>query len=122
MHPSELQSFNQALLKLLTLIYQCDQRIRLSEQDFVDDIAEGMEWHSRTPIDMYRAEAVIKARQALDSDNIKPFLIELKADLQADPALAMQLARQMVDVDGELNHNEEEILTLLEEKILVATV
>ena len=46
MQQSELQRFNEALIKLSVLLYQSDRMVTLTEQDYLNSVVESLDWQS----------------------------------------------------------------------------
>ena len=66
MHLSEEQRFNQALIKLAVLFYQVDRKILLSEQDYLEELVESLEWDSPICREAYVNEVGAVVREKID--------------------------------------------------------
>ena len=84
MHLSEEQKFNQALIKLAVLFYQVDRKILLSEQDYLEELVESLEWDSPICREAYVNEVIYQTRPALDTGDAADILRSLQADLDSD--------------------------------------
>ena len=118
MHLSEEQKFNQALIKLAVLFYQVDRKILLSEQDYLEELVESLEWDSTICREAYVNEVIYQPRPALDTGDAADILRSLQADLAFNASQALEVAMAMSGVDGERSEEETELLSLLTHKIL----
>ena len=118
MHLSEEQKFNQALIKLAVLFYQVDRKILLSEQDYLEELVESLEWDSTICREAYVNEVIYQTRTALDTGDAADILRSLQADLAFNASQALEVAMAMSGVDGERSEEETELLSLLTHKIL----
>lgn len=112
------QLFNQSLIKLAVLLYQIDRKVMLTEQDYLDEVLEEMDWQSPISQDAFFNEAIYQARQAIDTGDEMHFVRELQQDLLFDPDRALEVAMAITGVDGERSEEETEVLSLLTHKLL----
>lgn len=112
------QAFNEALIKLLVLLYQIDGKVTLTEQDLFDDILAQLDWHSGVSISAFVNDAIHQARLAIDHQRAREFLFSLANGLNHDPARALELAMDITEVDGRRSEDELELLGLLSNRVL----
>lgn len=112
------QMFNQALIKLLVLLYQIDGKITLTELDFFDSLVTKMKWRSGVSISAFVNDAIHKSRLAIDQNKAREFLFSLGGHLNHKPAEALEYAMQISAVDGKRCENELELLALLSNRVL----
>ncbi|NMH59456.1 TerB family tellurite resistance protein [Alteromonas ponticola] len=118
MQLSSQQSFNQALIQLSVLLYQIDGKVTLTEQEYLDDVIDNMQWDSPISVEAFLTDAIYHTRKALDEGDGIELLKSLKEHLAYDADKAMEVAMQITGVDGERNEKETEILSLLSHKLL----
>ncbi|RDV25217.1 TerB family tellurite resistance protein [Alteromonas aestuariivivens] len=118
MQLSSEQAFNQALIKLSVLLYQVDGKVTLSEQEYIDDVIEHLNWQSPICQSAFLNDAIYRTRQALDTGEAKDFIRSLQQDLLFDAGKALEVAMAITGVDGERSESETELLSLLTHKIL----
>lgn len=118
MQLSEQQMYNEALIQLVVLLYQIDGRVSLSEQDYLEELMEGMSWQS--PISRQaRLNAIIsETRQCIERQQHVELLQTLKPILNMDANKTLEVAMAITAVDGERSEPETELLALLTHKIL----
>ncbi len=112
------QSFNEALIRLAVLLYQADGMVTLSEQDYLEDIMESLDWESPISRDAFFNDAIYQTRKALDTGDAQSYLKALKQDLVYDADKVMEVAMAITGVDGERCEEEAELLSLLTHKLL----
>ncbi|WP_414830301.1 TerB family tellurite resistance protein [Alteromonas sp. H39] len=112
------QSFNEALIRLAVLLYQVDGMVTLSEQDYLEDILESLDWQSPISRDAFFNDAIYQTRKALDTGDAQTYLKALKQDLLFDADKAMEVAMAITGVDGDRCEEETELLSLLTHKLL----
>ncbi|MDC8831562.1 TerB family tellurite resistance protein [Alteromonas gilva] len=118
MHLSEEQLFNQALIKLAVLFYQVDRRILLSEQDYLEELVESLEWDSPICREAFVNDVIHQTRTALDTGDAADILRSLQGELSFDANRALEVAMAMSGIDGERSDEETELLSLLTHKVL----
>jgi len=112
------QLHNQALIKLSVLLYQIDGIVSLSEQDYFDELVQGMPWHSGICQDAFVSDAIHLAREAIDSNAAADYIRSLSEDLNIDAARSLEVAMAITKVDGERSEKEVELLALLANRVL----
>ena len=115
---SQEQQFNQALIQLAVLFYQADGKITLSEQDYLDEVLNSVNWQSPISLDAFVNDTIHKTREALDLREGARLLRSLQSDLTFDAEKALEVAMRMSGVDGERSEDETELLSLLTHKVL----
>ena len=118
MHLSEEQKFNQALIKLAVLFYQVDGKITLTEQDYLDELLESLDWDSPISRDAFMNDVIYHTRTAIDAGEATDVLKSLQPQLVKDANRAVEVATVMTGVDGERSDEETELLSLLTHKLL----
>lgn len=118
MQLSEQQAFNQSLIKMAVLLYKIDGKITLTEQDYLDEIIDTMEWESPISVDAFLNDAIYQVRQVVDADESARFLRSLQQDLNINADRALEVAMNITGADGERCDEETELLSLLTHKIL----
>ncbi|MGQ8365257.1 TerB family tellurite resistance protein [Glaciecola sp. 1036] len=112
------QQFNEALIRMMVLLYQADGKVTLTEQDFFNDTIEEMHWYSGIALPAFINQVIHDARQALDSQLGADYLKGLANELNIDAATAFEVAMSITAVDGKRSDEELELLSLLSNKIL----
>ncbi|MBV2130405.1 hypothetical protein [Arsukibacterium indicum] len=113
------QDFNEALLKLAILMYRVDGKIRLNEQELVDDIADGLDWSGVNSITAVQSQAMADVRQAISSNKVEAYVTGLKSALMFNKQLALDTAKQIMQSDGEEAIQERRLYDLLRQSVLV---
>lgn len=113
-----VQEQNQALIKMMVLLYQIDGKVTLTEQDYVTEVIEQMEWSSGISKEAYLNESIHLARQAIDTQRSEEFLRELSNELNIDAAKSLDIAMAITNIDGKRSDEELELLSLLSNRIL----
>jgi ABC-type branched-subunit amino acid transport system ATPase component len=112
------QLHNEALIKLTVLLYQIDGKVTLTEQDYFQELVDGMQWHSGISKEAYINEAIHQAREAIDSLSAPDFIRSLSEELNYDAARTLEVAMAITKVDGERSEEEVELLALLANRVL----
>lgn len=118
MQLSSQQSFNQALVRLAVLLYQIDNKVTLTEQDYLEQLVNSLEWESPICPEAFLNDVIYQTRKALDTGVAMDYLREFKDDLSFDAHKAMEVAMTITGVDGNRSEEETEILSLLTHKML----
>ena len=118
MQLTEQQGFNEALIKLSVLLYQIDGRVTLSEQDYLDQVIDELEWGSTICKSAFLNDATHRARQAVDNNDCKHFMRELSDGLNQDADKTLEVAMQLTGIDGERSEQETELLSYLTNKVI----
>ncbi|WP_018984514.1 tellurite resistance TerB family protein [Salinimonas chungwhensis] len=118
MQLSNQQSFNQALIRLAVLLYQIDNKVTLTEQDYLEEMVDSLLWESPICREAFLNDVIYQTRKALDTGAVMTYLREFKDDLEFDAHRAMEVAMAITGVDGNRSDEETEILSLLTHKML----
>ncbi len=118
MELSEQQGFNQALIKLSVLLYQVDGTVSLSEQDYLNDVVDTLDWQSPICPEAFLNDTIYQTRQAIDAGDSANFMRQLKDDLVFDANKTLEVAMGITGIDGERSEKETELLSLLTHKLL----
>jgi len=114
----QLQEYQESLIKLSVLLYQIDGKVTLSEQDYFDEMVDNMEWRSGISKPAFINDAIHQARQAIDSNEASEFVRSLGDSLNLDAARTLEVAMELMHVDGERSEEEVDLLALLANRIL----
>jgi hypothetical protein len=112
------QEFNEAIIKLLVLLYQIDGKVTLTEQDMFEDILATLDWRSGVAMSAFVTDAIHQARVAIDQGGSRELLFTLGNGLNVDPAKALELAMDITEVDGNRSEDELELLSWLSNRVL----
>lgn len=118
MQLSPNQRFNEALIKTAVLLYQVDGMVSLTEQDYLEEVIDGLKWQSPICKDAFLTQAIHEARVAKDTDHVVEFLKAQADDLNFDAAKVVEVAMEITGVDGERSERETELLHYLTHKLL----
>lgn len=118
MQLSDQQSFNQALIKLSVLLYQVDGMVTLSEQDYLNEMVDSLDWQSPICPEAFLNDTIYQTRKAIDTGDAITYLRSLKDDLAFNAEKTMEVAMAITGVDGERSEEETELLSLLTHKLL----
>ena len=113
------QAFNEALLKLAIMMYRIDGKIRLNEQELVDEIADSLSWDGVNSITAIQSQAMADAREAIRADKTEAYLAGLKDALMFDKQKALDTAKQIMQSDGEEAQKERRLYDYLRQQLLV---
>jgi tellurite resistance protein len=113
------QAFNEALLKLAIMMYRIDGKIRLNEQELVDEIADSLSWDGVNSITAIQSQAMADVREAIRADKTEVYLAALKDALMFDKQKALDTAKQIMQSDGEEAQKERRLYDYLRQKVLV---
>lgn len=112
------QLHNQALIQLTVLLYQIDGVVTLTEQDYFDELLQGMPWHSGISKEAFVNDAIHQAREAIDGMAAPDYVRSLSEELNIDAARSLEVAMAITKVDGERSEKEVELLALLANRVL----
>ncbi|WP_338516869.1 TerB family tellurite resistance protein [Alteromonas gracilis] len=118
MQLSDQQNFNQALIKLSVLLYQVDGMVSLSEQDYLSDMVDSLDWQSPICPEAFLNDTIYQTRKAIDTGDALTLLRSLKNDLAFDAEKTLEVAMAITGVDGERSEAETELLSVLTHKLL----
>lgn len=113
------QAFNEALLKLAIMMYRIDGKIRLNEQELVDEIADNLSWDGINSITAVQSRAMADVREAIRADKTEVYLARLKDALMFDKQKALDTAKQIMQSDGEEAQKERRLYDYLRQQLLV---
>jgi tellurite resistance protein len=116
------QAFNEALIKLMVLLYQIDGKVTLGEQDYFDEVIEAMQWRSGVAISAFVNDAIHQTRVAIDTANTREYLFGLSTGLNINAAHALEVAMDISEADGNRSDDELELLSLLSNRVLATGV
>lgn len=118
MQLSTQQQYQEALIKMAVLFYQVDGKITLTEQDYLDELLESLDWDSPISRDAFMNDVIYHTRTAIDAGEATDVLKSLQPQLVKDAIRAVEVATVMTGVDGERSDEETELLSLLTHKLL----
>ncbi|MCU7555187.1 TerB family tellurite resistance protein [Alteromonas sp. ASW11-19] len=118
MYVTPQQAFNEALIRMSVLLYQADGMVTLTEQDYLDEFIDSLDWQSPISESAFLNNAIYETRKALDVGDGEKYLKALQQDLLFDADKAMEVAMAITGADGERCDEEAELLTLLTHKLL----
>ncbi len=122
MQLTEQQGFNEALIQLSVLLYQIDGKISLTEQDYVEQIMDSLDWGSTICKEAFLNSAIHRARQAVDNHDCKAFMQKLGEELNQDANRTLDVAMELTAIDGERSEEETELLAYLTNRILAKSL
>ena len=118
MQLSTQQQYQEALIKMAVLFYQVDGKITLTEQDYLDELLESLDWDSPISRDAFMNDVIYHTRTAIDAGEATDVLKSLQPLLVKDANRAVEVATVMTGVDGERSDEETELLSLLTHKLI----
>ena len=118
MQLSTQQQYQEALIKMAVLFYQVDGKITLTEQDYLDELLESLDWDSPISREAFMNDVIYHTRTAIDAGEATDVLKSLQPQLVKDANRAVEVATVMTGVDGERSDEETELLSLLTHKLL----
>ncbi len=107
------QAKSEAIIALLTLLYQADGKVRYQEQDLFEKLLEDLPWQK--PVQSKAAfhhQMIAQSRTALAEDQLNDYLADIVPILNSDPQVLAML-RDLAMADGDLDVREAEILGLV---------
>lgn len=113
------QTFNEALLKLAIMMYRIDGKIRLNEQELVDQLSDSLDWTGINSITAIQSQAMADVRDAIRADKTEAYLANLKEALMFDKQKALDTAKQIMQSDGEEALKERRLYDYLRQQLLV---
>ena len=112
------QDKSEAIIALLTLLYQADGKVKLEEQDFFASMLKDLPWqNSVLSKETFHRDLVTKSTDALLDDHLSDYLDTIVPALKSDPKVLAAL-RELAVSDGDLDSREAEILTLVSNKMV----
>lgn len=118
MQLSPNQRFNEALIKTAVLLYQVDGMVSLTEQDYLEEVFNDLQWQSPICKDAFLTQAIHEARVANDAGQALEFLKSLSGELNFDAPKVVEVAMGITGIDGERTDHETELLHYLTHKLL----
>lgn len=115
---TEQQNFNEAMIRLMVLLYQVNGKVTLTELDFFDETINAFDWQSGISLAAFVSQVIHEVRQAIDQVETIPYLKSLGKALNYDPAKAFDIALQLTALKGQRSEEEKELLSLLSNKVL----
>lgn len=112
------QRFNEALIKSAVLLYQVDGMVSLTEQDYLEEMIEGLHWQSPICKEAFLTQAIHEARLAKETEQSMEFLKQQADDLKFDAATVVEVTMAITGIDGERSERESELLHYLTHKLL----
>ena len=106
------------MIRLSVLLYQVDGKVTLSEQDYLEDVINHLDWQSPICREAFFTDAIYQTRQVLDAGEEQRYLRTLQTDLLFDADKALEVAMAITGIDGERSDEETELLSLLTHKVL----
>lgn len=118
MQLSPNQRFNEALIKTAVLLYQVDGMVSLTEQDYLEEVFNDLQWQSPICKDAFLTQAIHEARVANDAGQALEFLKSQSGELNFDAPKVVEVAMGITGIDGERTDHETELLHYLTHKLL----
>jgi uncharacterized tellurite resistance protein B-like protein len=107
------QEKSEAVIALLTLLYQADGKIRLEEQDMFDQILESLPWqNNHQSKEVFHRDMIRQSLNALQENQLADYIAGITPALKSDPQVLAML-RELAVTDGEFAPKEAEILSLV---------
>lgn len=104
------QAQSEAVIALLTLIYQADGKVKHQEQDTFAAQLAALPWNnSGISKEAFHRSLMAESRAALDNNSIAGYIEKYVPDLGADGQV-LSLLRDLASSDGEIDAKEAEIL------------
>ncbi len=111
------QTKSEAMIALATLIYQCDGKIKASEQAEFDKFLLELPWtNPRISKETFHSGVIGESRMALERDQIEAFVEKYCVGLSGDTDLLASL-KSLAEVDGHVDDREAAILLMVTAKL-----
>jgi len=119
-HESIEQQEREAIIDLLNLLCHIDGKIKLREQDYIDQFVENIDWHSGTAKETFLAMSVSRARAAVEGNHVDEFIDNIAARIPDKhyKQQAMNMAEAIALSDETMNSKEARILGHLKDKLV----
>jgi len=117
-----LQKQHEAILKILALISQLDGKVKLSEQQLLDDYLAHIPWHSELTKEEALGVIIAEVRQLLDKGHEQEYLAK-QAKLVDNTFLKFELlniVEKMILADFDIDSKEKMALNTLKEALTVS--
>lgn len=104
------QEKSEAIIKLATLLYQADGKVKMEEQELFDRLIEELPWDNAAQSkSAFHHEMIARSRDALAENQLTPYLESVVPALKSD-AQVLTLLRELAVSDGYLHQREADIL------------
>jgi uncharacterized tellurite resistance protein B-like protein len=104
------QAKSEAIIALMTLLYQADGKVKMQEQDEFERILSSLPWaNTGVSKQAFHRNLVAKSRDALESNSIADYLVEFVPALKSDGNV-LAMFRDLANSDGNIDPKEAEIL------------
>ncbi|MEM0909509.1 MAG: TerB family tellurite resistance protein [Pseudomonadota bacterium] len=114
----DLQNYQEAVIKMMVLLYQVDGKVTLTELEFFDPTISEFDWQSGISIEAFVNHVIHEVRQAIDCGDSFGYLKSLRSALNHDSDSAFDIALKLTASDGRRGDDEKELLALLSNKVL----
>lgn len=106
------QSQNEALIRLLMLVYRSDNKIELEEQDYFQEICSQMNWKSGTSLENFIAKTIGEVRQKDQAEIISEAIKPLKGY-----KIVGTLLEHMAASDGDFSEKEKQTIEKIQSQL-----
>jgi uncharacterized tellurite resistance protein B-like protein len=104
------QDKSEAILALMTLLYQADGKVRMQEQDTFSRIMAELPWSNPgISKEAFHRNLVSKSLNALATNRMADYLFEFVPALNSDGKV-LAILRELANSDGDLDLKEVEII------------
>lgn len=104
------QEKSEAVIKLATLLYQADGKVKMEEQDLFDELIAELPWDCKSKSkEAFHREMITQSRNALIENKLHQFLVPIVPALKSD-AHVLTALRELAVSDGYLHQREADIL------------
>lgn len=104
------QDKSEAIIKLTTLLYQADGKVKMQEQELFEQILADLPWnHPVQSKEAFHLDQVSKSLAALQQNTVEAYLEGIVPALKSD-GMALTMLRELAVSDGTLDPKEAEIL------------
>ncbi|MBU2864542.1 TerB family tellurite resistance protein [Reinekea forsetii] len=101
---------SEAIIAIMTLLYQVDGKFRIQEQEAFDRVMEDLPWHDKgVSKEAFHRSQITKSLNALEQNSIADYLQEFVPALRSDGKV-LALFRNLANADGDLHPKEAEII------------
>lgn len=115
---TEQQNFNEAVIKMMVLLYQVNGKVTLTELAFFDETIDAFDWRNGISLAAFVNQVIYEVRQAIDRSEATRYLKSLGQALNYDSVKALDLAMKLTALKGQRSDEEKELLDVLSNKIL----
>ena len=104
------QDKSEAIIALMTLLYQVDGKVKMQEQETFDRMLSELPWHNTgVSKEAFHRGQVSKSLHALENNSIAGYLHEFVPALNSDGNV-LAMFRDLAKADGDLDPREAEII------------